>query len=81
MIREDKVEKAIEIIKHASNLGYGIVIEGDTKKINKALDIAIGTMQKYQKIEEIKHRIKYTDLEPAKAYELINEVIEDGNDD
>ena len=41
--------------------------------------VAIDTMRKYQKIEQIRHRVKHTDLEPAKAYELINEVIEDGD--
>ena len=47
----------------------------------EALQTAKDTMHKYQKIEQIRNRVKYTDLEPAKAYELINEVLEDGNDD
>ena len=46
-----------------------------------AFKLAIDTMEKYQKIEQIRHRVKHTDLEPAKAYELINEVIEDGKID
>ncbi len=46
----------------------------------ETLQVAIDTMCKYQKIEQIRHRVRHTDLEPAKAYELINEVMEDGNE-
>ncbi len=79
MIREDKLEKAIEIIKHTSNLGYGIVIEGDTKKINEALDIAIDTMRKYQKIEEIYKNWSYG-ADSCDCMKDIERVVEDGND-
>lgn len=55
--------------------------ESDIEQTNvEAVKIAIYTMRKYQKIEQIRHRVKHTDLEPAKAYELINEVMEHGND-
>ena len=46
-------------------------------KYKAAYDLAVETMRKYQTIEQIRHRVEHTGLEPAKAYELINEVIED----
>lgn len=38
-------EEAIEILRYYTDLGYGIVIEGDdTTKIRQALDLAIKTL-------------------------------------
>ena len=57
-------------------------MDDNCQELAQALDDAISIMRKYQTIEQIKHRVKHTDLEPAKAYELINEVmIEDGEID
>lgn len=56
-------------------------LECYTPQAKDARDVAIETMRKYQKIEQIADRVHHTGLEPAKAYELIQEVIEDGNDD
>lgn len=47
-----KNNKAIEILKRRTNLGYGIVIEGDTKKIEEALSVAIGALGKHNKEDE-----------------------------
>ena len=33
--------KAIDILSNNTNLGYGIVIEGDTEKVKTALNMAI----------------------------------------
>ena len=69
------IDKAIPKIQFVRN------VLNDDMEIAKAYDLAIETMRKYQKIEQIRNRVKYTDLEPAKAYELINEVVVDGKID
>lgn len=65
------IDEAITVLGMVE--AHGICIE--------AKDIAIDAMRKYKQIEQIRHRVKHTDLEPAKAYELINEVLEDGKID
>ena len=53
-----KNNRAAEILRRHTNLGYGIVIEGDTKKIEEALSIAIGALGKHDKEDEIETLIK-----------------------
>lgn len=45
-------KEAIEIIQHNTNVGYGIVIEGATEKINQALDRAIKTLEGWDELKE-----------------------------
>ena len=40
-----KNKKAIEILMRHTNLGYGIVIEGNTEKIEEALSLAIKALE------------------------------------
>ena len=37
--------KAIDILSNNTNLGYGIVIEGDTEKVKTALNMAIESLK------------------------------------
>ena len=69
----DEIIQGIEVIQAQAEWDYPL----DWQIV---LDGAIDIICKYQKIEQIRHRVKHTDLEPAKAYELINEVMEDGNE-
>ena len=52
----------------------------DTEKDSEAFEVAIDTMRKYQKIEEIVSS-KTTRLSYEDGFRQIKEVIEDGNDD
>lgn len=48
-------EEAIEILRHNTNLGYGIVIENeDTKIIHDALDMAIRALRSNEEREREK---------------------------
>ena len=47
---------------------------------DEALDFAIDTMRKYQKIQEIVKEWSESGLLQDKFYDLINEVLEDGNE-
>ena len=48
-----KNNKAIEILMRHTNLGYGIVIEGNTKKIKEALSLAIKALEEISEKEEM----------------------------
>ena len=75
---ETTIDKAIShLYTYSSTMGSGQTTQEQHEESKK---VAIDTMRKYQKIEQIRHRVKHTNLEPAKAYELINEVLEDEND-
>jgi len=74
------IDKAIKMQEEIIDEGW-LISDLEKCPAIDSCELAIDIMRKYQKIEQIRHRVKYTDLEPAKAYELINEVLEDGNDD
>lgn len=50
-------KEAIKILGHQTNLGYGVIIEGEsTKKIEKALDMATKSLKALETIKkEIEH--------------------------
>ena len=64
----DKAIPKIQFVRNALN---------DDMEIAKAYDMAIETMKKYQKIEQI---LKETHEGCITKYQKIEEVIEDGND-
>lgn len=48
--------EAIDILSNHTNLGYGIIIEGDTKKIKEALDLAIKALKEIEGLKEENHQ-------------------------
>lgn len=48
-IRSASKEDVIKVLSCTSDLGYGIVIEGDTRKVREALDIAIKALEQEPK--------------------------------
>lgn len=49
-----KSKEAVDILSRNTNLGYGIIIEGDTKEIKEALSIGIKAIQTHCDIEWVK---------------------------
>lgn len=61
-----KSSKAIQILQRNCNLGYGIIIEGDTAKINEALRLAVEALKARPQGEWIPVSKKLPDdLEPV----------------
>lgn len=53
-------------------------MDDNCQELAQALDVAIDTMNKYQKIQEI-HKKWFCDYTSAEAYTKISEVLKDGN--
>jgi len=80
LIDADESIKELSKWRKGFNYDNGDYCYGDDTT-RYSLDIAIDTMRKYQKIEEIVKEWSESGLLQDKFYDLINEVLEDGNDE
>lgn len=68
------IDKAKDILTSEDFAGYSI------SEILEARDLTLDIMSKYQKIEQVTKEWGKSGLLQDKFYDLINEVLEDGND-
>lgn len=76
------IDEAIPILHDMYNYYNDVDIDayiGFDNEDNNAIETALDTMRKYQKIQEI-HKKWFCDYTSAEAYTKISEVLKNGND-